>query len=235
MSASWLGDALEEYKRLPAWGKWATVLAFIGVAGIGFYEYRKNQGTSGVNQVAGLPGQAGATSNGALNNLDMQTLANSIAGLVNAQQTPIQPNGPSGGTGPTNNPGPQQPPPNGPLPNTLFYPNTNIVKAVPGTILPGSKVITGGTDTRGIRFWFENAQGRSLLFAPSGSTVVQGGQGRLWLKSPGQQQVLLTGNAPMGGGIMHSDIPDTRLPVTKTIIQYNVLEGRLIPQKYRLN
>lgn len=233
---AWLSDATEEFKKLPKGGKIAVIGAFVLVAGIGFYEYRKSQSASGVSSVAGVPSQAGAQSNGALSGLDMQSLANSIAGLVNAQQVPTSPTGQQ--TGPTNNPGPQTPPPpnpNGPLPNTLFYPNTNIVEAIIGKIQPGSTVIQGGSDARGQRFWFENIQGRSLLFAPIGSTVVQGGQGRLWLKSPGQQQVLLTGNAGMGGGPVHTEIPDRRIPVTKTITQYNVLEGKMITQKYKLN
>lgn len=234
---AWLSDATEEFKKLPKGGKIAVIGAFVLVAGIGFYEYRKSQGASGVSSVAGVPSQAGAQSNGALSGLDVQSLANSIAGLVNAQQSPAQPTGPSGSPGPTNNPGPQQPPPNpnGPLPNTLFFPNTNIVEAIIGQVKPGSTVIQGGSDARGQRFWFENSQGRSLLFAPQGSEVIQGSQGRLWLKQPGQQQVLLTGNPGMGGGPIHTEIPDRRIPVTKTITQYNVLEGKMITQKYKLN
>lgn len=45
---SWVGDSVEEFKKLPPWGKGLAALALIGAAGIGFYEYQKskNSGTA---------------------------------------------------------------------------------------------------------------------------------------------------------------------------------------------
>lgn len=50
---SWLGDATEEFKKLPPAGKIAVVAGFILVAGIGYYEYNKSKSTS-----SGVSGQA---------------------------------------------------------------------------------------------------------------------------------------------------------------------------------
>ncbi|SRR6266567_3889571 len=45
----WLEDTSNEYKKLPTGGKIAVVGTLLLVAGVGFYEYRKNKGsTSGI-------------------------------------------------------------------------------------------------------------------------------------------------------------------------------------------
>lgn len=43
---SWLGDAVEEFKKAPTPAKIGIVVAFVAVAGIGFYEYNKSKGSS---------------------------------------------------------------------------------------------------------------------------------------------------------------------------------------------
>lgn len=40
---SWIGDSVEEFKKLPTWGKIAAVVAVVAAAGLGYYEYQKSQ------------------------------------------------------------------------------------------------------------------------------------------------------------------------------------------------
>ena len=74
---SWLGDAAEEWKKLPTWGKWTVGIIVLAVIVIALYEMRKNQQASqgaattqaagdtglGTSAGGGLGGTAG--SNGA--------------------------------------------------------------------------------------------------------------------------------------------------------------------------
>lgn len=57
---SWFGDAVEEFKKLPPWGRYAVVAVFIGVGAFGFYEWRKQHAsTQSANSAVGgslLPG-----------------------------------------------------------------------------------------------------------------------------------------------------------------------------------
>lgn len=50
-SASWLGDAVEEFKKAPPAAKIGIVVALVAAAGIGYYEYSKNKAanTSGIS------------------------------------------------------------------------------------------------------------------------------------------------------------------------------------------
>lgn len=43
---SWLGDAVEEFKKAPPAAKIGIVVAILAAAGIGYYEYSKNQSSS---------------------------------------------------------------------------------------------------------------------------------------------------------------------------------------------
>ncbi len=59
---SWLGDAAEEWKKLPTWGKWTVGIIFLAVIGFAIYElYLNNQASQGAatTQAAG-PGTSGA-------------------------------------------------------------------------------------------------------------------------------------------------------------------------------
>ncbi len=59
---SWLGDAAEEWKKLPTWGKWTVGIIFLAVIGFAVYElYLNNQASQGAatTQAAG-PGTSGA-------------------------------------------------------------------------------------------------------------------------------------------------------------------------------
>lgn len=226
---SWFEAAKTEFDKLPKGGKIAVGGIVLLVAGIAFYEYMINRGQSAsVSSVAGTPTNATAQGVGGLSALDTQSLAQSIAGLVNAQQTP-GPQGPAGPIGPQGNPGPQTPP-------TQPGP----VQAVIGSIDPFSRVTRGGVDSRGQRYWFNspgtpsNQQG-SLLFVPVGSQINQGSQGRIWLQTPGGAPQLLTSQKPMGGGPISTSVPSSRATITtETHTTYQVLEGRMIATKQKV-
>ena len=57
--ASWVGDTVEEFKKLPTWGKFAVVAIAIGVVIFGFYQFQKGKtGTPGITPAS--PGSAGS-------------------------------------------------------------------------------------------------------------------------------------------------------------------------------
>ena len=57
--ASWVGDTVEEFKRLPTWGKFAVVAIAIGVVAFGFYQFQRGKtGTPGIAPAS--PGGAGS-------------------------------------------------------------------------------------------------------------------------------------------------------------------------------
>jgi len=57
--ASWVGDTVEEFKKLPTWGKFAVIAIAIGVVAFGFYQYQKSKsGTPGI--APSSPGAAGS-------------------------------------------------------------------------------------------------------------------------------------------------------------------------------
>ena len=97
---SWLGDAAEEWKKLPTWGKWTVGIIFLAVIVIAFYEYRKNQQASqgaATTQAAGDTGLGtaggggiGGTSNGGSTSTFPQTSSGS-AGTVPVLPQGVQP------------------------------------------------------------------------------------------------------------------------------------------------
>ena len=56
---SWVGDSLEEFKKLPTWGKIAAGGALVAVVGIAIYEKNK-AGKSGVGTALSSSGASGA-------------------------------------------------------------------------------------------------------------------------------------------------------------------------------
>lgn len=92
---AWLQDGIEEFKKLPTAGKIAVGVTFLGIAGIGFYEYKKGANQSSSTQGATSSSGLATTDNGnaasSFGGVDLSSLATSIAGLINTQpvNTPI--------------------------------------------------------------------------------------------------------------------------------------------------
>lgn len=170
---------------------WYVWVGAIGASGaIGWY-ILKNRATA-----AATPATPAADPN-ALTPADQNAIDNgfqlaSMAGMPYGYMSdngPVDnyPNVPPGGqppTPPTPTPTPT-PAPSGP-PN--WYAN------LLGKIPYGAKINPGGSDANGQRFWYDS---NDFFYAPPGSTIAPGAQGRLWLNLPGkpanQQGLLLTG------------------------------------------
>lgn len=138
---SWLGDAVEEFKKLPPAGKIAVGVVILGVAGLAFYEWRQsaqgNNASVGGSLVPGGSSEEGAASsprsifpNVASGNENVPLLPSGVnpiygpgGGLVGFQSPPGSTGGanspgssgsgtPTGGsTGGTKGPPPPPPPP----------------------------------------------------------------------------------------------------------------------------
>lgn len=83
---AWFSDAISEFKNLPPVGKGAVIVALIGVAGIGFYEYRKNATANSGTQPQALSNTSNGLPASSFGGVDLSSLATSIAGLINTQQ-----------------------------------------------------------------------------------------------------------------------------------------------------
>ncbi len=81
---SWIGDSVEEYKKLPTWGKIAIPLVLVAV--VAFAIYKKNQaaaGTTANSAAAGsLAGSTAAGMSGASNTAGLGTVPTSSSGNV---------------------------------------------------------------------------------------------------------------------------------------------------------
>jgi len=58
--ASWFGDAAKEFHKLPTGGKIAVGITALAVAGIGYYEYKKNQSSNTGTQPAASANTGGS-------------------------------------------------------------------------------------------------------------------------------------------------------------------------------
>jgi len=133
-------DFAEEFKKLPPGGKWAVGGVAVLVAGIGFYHYKtRGQTASGV---AGTPSNQQPSGIGNLSALDTQSLAQSIAGFVNAR-SPSNPAPTGQGTvTPVPTPGPTGTPTR-PVGSPPLYNGTGLPTRNPNGI--GPAIITQGS------------------------------------------------------------------------------------------
>lgn len=123
MPGSWVGDTVEEYKKLPTAGKIAAIGGLLLVAGIGYYEYSKGKSSksgvsgsaspstdlsgAGANQYPLVPG--GNTGQVPVLPGGLQPIFDGLGNLIGFQ--PIPPSTtPAPTPGPTPAPGPPKPP-----------------------------------------------------------------------------------------------------------------------------
>jgi hypothetical protein len=182
------GDILQEFKNAKPPEKAVIVLGGLAVVGIGIYLYTKGNAaasaanaatgsTSATGQAAGYPTANGVpVLPGGTNPLYDPN--GNLVGYQNQPTTGNQgPTGPQGPAGPGGSPG---------HPQNWF---TNVL----GKIGYNATIRPGGLDNNGQRFWIGKTGNSSLFYAPWGSTIQQGAQGRVWITVPGQKQQLLTG------------------------------------------
>jgi hypothetical protein len=124
-------DGIEEWKKLGTKGKLAVGGGFLVVALLGFYEYRKKQSGQTASSAAGVPAASNQGGIAGLSALDTQSLAQQIAGFVNARQSPGSPSnalGTSNTNGSSDTNQPTIPPP-------VFRPGPgNLQTAIPGNM-----------------------------------------------------------------------------------------------------
>jgi hypothetical protein len=63
---SWLGDSVEEFKKLPTWGKVAVGAAVLGVAAYGIHTYSKNKASSATSATANTPASSSPQTSAAM-------------------------------------------------------------------------------------------------------------------------------------------------------------------------
>lgn len=165
----WTQDAVEEFKKAPKGAKIVMGLLGISAIGLGYYEYSKNKatGVSTANSIAGTPGSTNLGGQIGGSNLDMQSLASAIAGMINTNQPANNPPPSSGGTSSS-----------GPPVRTLW---SDLFKSLE----PGTKITVGGnnTATPGLqRFWYTKDK---FFLAPSGSKISYKGSA-VFITVPGQ-------------------------------------------------
>lgn len=89
---SWVGDTVEEFKKLPTWGKIAIGVVVLGVAGLAYYQWKQSQTASTAstasNSGLGIPGGATDTSG-----------SGSSGGSGSTTTTPTTPTTPTTSTG----------------------------------------------------------------------------------------------------------------------------------------
>lgn len=191
-----IGDVTSEFKNAGPKEKTVIIIAVIGVAAVAYYLYTKQSGSSS------------APTTGS---------SSEPAGYPLAGSTPVLPAGvnplydPNGNLIAFQNPTPTVP---SPTPTPVSTPPTPTQTATPlkgqptnwytnflGKIGYGTHISPGGVDQNGQRFWY--APG-AFFYAPVGSSIAYGGQGRTWLQLPnGQQHQLLTGQG-VSNNSMHA-------------------------------
>lgn len=187
-----IGDVTSEFKNAGPKEKAVIIIAVVGVVGVAFYLYTKQRGStaapsagSSSEPMAGYP-LAGSTP---VLPAGVNPLYDPNGNLIAFQNpTPTVPSPPPTPTPPVGGlpGGSTNGPPKGPSQPANWY--TNFL----GKIGYGSHISAGGVDQNGQRFWY--APG-AFFYAPKGSTIAYGGQGRTWLQLPnGQQHQLLTGS-----------------------------------------
>jgi hypothetical protein len=184
------GDLLHEFKSAKPPEKAVIVMAVLAVGGIGIYLYMKNKGAS-----------TSATSTGDPNNTTQ------TSGYPTANGVPILPPGVTGQYDPNGNligyssgpaaPGPAGPagPPGKPGSSGGAGLPSNWFSTVLGKVGYGATINKGGFNAQGFqRFWIGTGKSAKAFYAPAGSQINRGAEGRIWLQLPGATSgQLLTG------------------------------------------
>lgn len=163
-------NLMQEFQGAKKPEKVVIVLGGVAVVGIGIYLYMKSQ-------ASGTPASASQTASGTSTGASgLPTYAPGTSVLSDANGNPLGIITPPVTTPST---------PSTPGTSPLWF--TNIL----GTLAYGTKITPGGVDPlNGQRFWTSKS---TFFYAPVGSTIAQGSQGRQWLQMPGQTHQLLTG------------------------------------------
>jgi hypothetical protein len=182
---SFVGDTVEEFKKLPTWGKVAVGIGVVVVAYVAYQSYQS--GKAGSSQATSLPAttsttgsqspfpqiQSGDTSVPLLPS-GVSPLYNSQGGLTGYQQSAPSSPPPPSTVGATPNP-PSGPTTSGPPPFTgILGPGLNFAQAQKdlGTLPAGDKLISGGEN----RVWEVNPQGiQTLVTSGTGPPVTNSG------------------------------------------------------------
>lgn len=190
------GDLIREFKDAKPSEKAVIIVAVVAILGVSIYLWKKGNaaatnvpstGTS-TGQQAGYPtvGSAGTPVLPA----GVNPLYDPNGNLVAFQNPGGNVNGPlRGPAGPTGPPGQTGKPMMGGTAAGL----PNWFQNVIGKLAYGTQISPGGVDysLNAQRFWTSK---NTFFYAPIGSSIAQGGQGRVWLQLPnGQQHQLLTG------------------------------------------
>lgn len=169
-------EVTDEFKKAGNKERVLIVLGVAGVAGVAYYLYTHQVSGAAQGTQAGPPAsqQAGYPT-------------------VGPNGTPVIPGGvtpiydPSGNLVAFQNPLVN----NGPVPGPGGTPN-NWYTSLLGTVGYGAQIKPGGIDNLGQRFWIGPGN-NNLFYAPVGSKINYGANGRIWITPPGGQQQLLTG------------------------------------------
>lgn len=203
---SWLGDSVEEFKKLPPWGKVAVGGIFVVVAYLGYSAYKNGVANSGSSQATTLPATSNApgssspfsmVGNTPLLPSDVNPLYDPSGNLVAYQQGSSVPASAPTSSVPTSAPTPTQV---GATPNP---PSTNPVKAVAGYLglLGPNAQVNIAKDGLASDSTYVNAQGQTVPLSsliPGTDKVVQGSQNRVWYTDAGGQHLLTSGT---GGAV----------------------------------
>jgi hypothetical protein len=166
------GDLIREFKDAKPAEKTVIILGIVAVAGVAFYLWRRGQ-----SQAASSP---------------VQTAGGQVAGYPMAGSTPVLPSGvnplydPSGNLVAFQNPPPTTQTSTSTGPANWY---TNLL----GKLGYNAVIRPGGYDTNGQRFWVGKTGNSQMFYAPIGSTINYGSQGRVWITTPGSTGQLLTG------------------------------------------
>lgn len=174
-------NLLEEFKQAKPPEKAVIVAGVVAVVGVGVYLFMRSKSTGGAT-----PTDSSSTSS-----------TGQTAGYPTAGGYPVLPSGVTPQFDPNGNLiSYQNPPAPGTTPTTT--PATTPTPAnwfsnILGKIGYNATIRTGGFDVNGQRFWIGKTGNSNMFYAPIGSQIVKGAEGRIWLKLPDGTQQRLTG------------------------------------------
>lgn len=194
---SFVGDTVEEFKKLPVWGKVLVGVIAVAVAYLA-YEYFANRGSSGIQPTL-ISG--GATSGGSSGASGSQSPFASVpSGNSNVPLLPSNVNPVYDAQG--NLVGYQQSASTSPQTSTTpSSSSSNPVSAIAGYLgLAGPNAkINIAQDKKASDSTYVNAQGQTVPLStliPGNDTVVQGSDNRVWYTDSGGQHLLTSGTGP---------------------------------------
>ncbi len=171
------GDLIKEFKEAKPPEKAVIIGGILAIVGIAWYLHAKSQSNQNTSNTGAAP-------------------TSQTAGYPMAGNSPVVPSGTNPLFDPSGNLiGWQNPPPGGtpmppPGPPTPTGQPANWFTNLLGTVGYGTHINVGGIDANGQRFW---TGPNSFFYAPPGSQINYGAQGRVWITPKGGTQQLLTG------------------------------------------